>query len=128
MRAVENTIATVLILLAPLGLLYGWFFYLKRMRREPRSWRSLISVVSLSLVSIAVLLWPAMALLTPQADWGTGVGVGHQVQWVEACERAAFRTLLAALVLSLFGRPRLILPIAVACVGSALFWNFSTIP
>jgi hypothetical protein len=126
--ATENMIATVLILLAPVGLLYGWFFYLKRMRHEPRSWRKWITVVSLAVVSSVALLWPVMALLMPRADWGTGAGVGHQVQWVEAWHKPIFRTLLGALVLGLFGRPRLILPITVACVGTGLFWLFSTMP
>ena len=50
------------------------------------------------------------------------------MHWVDAWGRAALRILLAALVLSLLGRPRLVLPIVFACVGTALFWIFSNIP
>jgi hypothetical protein len=124
----ENIVATALILLSPIGLLYGWFFYWTRMRREPRNWRSWTTLASLVLASLAVLSWPVMALLMPHADWGTGAGVGHQMEWVEAWHKPIFRALLAALVLCLFGRLRLILPIVVGCVGAALFWVFSTMP
>ena len=128
MTTTENIFDSVLVLLAPVGLFYGWFFYLARMRHEAFGWRNGITVVSLALVSLVALSWPVMALLVPRADWGSGVGVEHQVHWVEAWHRPVFRTLLAALVLGLFGRPRLILPIAIACIGTALFWLFSTAP
>lgn len=72
---------------------------------------------SLALAWLAILSWPVMALLKPQADWRTGTGVGHQMEWVEAWHKPILRTLLAALVLCLFGRPRLILPIALGCGG-----------
>jgi len=123
----ENIVATVLILLSPIGLLYGWFFYLTRMRHEPRDWRSWITLTSLTLASLAILSWPVTALLAPKADWGTHVGVRNRLAWVEALQKPILRTLSAAIVLCLFGRPRLILPIAVACVGAALVWVFSTI-
>jgi hypothetical protein len=124
----SNLIATVIVLLAPVGLIYSWIFYSARMRREPTSWRHRATLLSLTLVSFVVLLWPVMALLMPRADWGSGLGVGHQVQWVEAWNRPIFRTLLLAFVLGLLGRPRLIGPIAVAVVGTGLFWLFSTMP
>jgi hypothetical protein len=126
--AAENLIAIVLVLLAPVGLLYGWIFFWTRMRHETWSWRTWVTVVSLALASLAVVSWPVIMLLKPQADWGTGVGVGHQVEWVEAWHRPIFRTLLAAFVLCFFGRPRLILPIAVGCIGTATFWLFSMMP
>jgi hypothetical protein len=124
-----NLVATILILLAPVGLIYGWVFYSTRMKAEARSWRKRATLLSLILVSLVIVLWPVtMVVLVPRADWLSGAGVGHQVRWMEAWERGAFRALVVALVLGLFGRPRLILPIAVACVGTALFWSFSTIP
>jgi hypothetical protein len=123
-----NFIATVIVLLAPAGLIYGWFHYLTRMREEPACWRNRTTLLSLALVSLVALLWPVMAALVPRADWGSGVGVSHQVEWVEAWHKPIFRTLVVALVLGLVGRPRLIGPIAVACVGTALFWLFSTMP
>jgi|ERR1017187_7613616 hypothetical protein len=124
----ENLIATVIILLAPAGLIYSWAFYLRRMRREPTKWRNRATLISLTLVSLVALLWPVMVVLMPRATWGSGLGVAHQVQWVEAWHTPVFRTLLVALVLALFGRPRLIAPMAVACVGTAMFWLDSTMP
>ena len=124
-----NFVATIIILLAPVGLIYSWAFYLRRMRREPTtSWRNRATLLSLTLVSLAALLWPIMMVLMPRADWGSGLGVNHQVQWVEAWHTPIFRTLLVALVLSLFGRRRLMAPMTVACVGTAMFWLFSTMP
>lgn len=128
MMAVENTIAVVIVLLVPVALLYCWFFYWTRMRLGPPTWRSRATLVSLTLLSLVVLLWPAMALLMPRADWGSGLGVSHQAEWVEAWHRPILRTLLVALIVGLFGRPRLILPIGVACVGAAIFWVTSTMP
>jgi tetratricopeptide (TPR) repeat protein len=63
---------------------------------------------SLALASLAVLLWPVMVMLMPRADWGSGVGLGRQFQWVESWHRPILRSLLAALLLCLFGRRRLI--------------------
>ena len=116
---VGNTIGIVLILLAPVGLVYSWFFYSTRMKKEPTGWRKRVTLLALALVSLVVLLWPVMVALAPRAD---------DVGWIESWHRPIFRTLVVALVLGLFGRPRLILPIAVACVGTAAFWMVSTMP
>jgi hypothetical protein len=124
----ENTIVTALILLSPVGILYGWFFFATRMRPEDSSWRNRISVFSLSLVSLVAASWPIMPGLMPHADWGTGAGVGHQMDWVEAWHKPVLRTLLAAMILSLFGRGRLIIPIVMGGVGIGLFWLVSTMP
>ncbi len=124
MRAVGDTIGLVLILLAPVGLAYSWFFYLTRMKKEPTGWRKGVTLLSLALVSLMALLWLVMVALAPRA----GGGVGVSQDWIESWHRPVFRTLLAALVLGLFGRPRLILPIAVACIGTAVFWMVSTMP
>jgi hypothetical protein len=120
--AAGNTIAIFLVLLAPVGLVYSWWFYLSRMKKEQAGWRKRVTLLALALVSLVVLLWPVMVALAPR------VGVGHQLEWIESWHRPVFRTLLVALVLGLFGRRRLILPIAVACVGTAVFWLVSTMP
>jgi hypothetical protein len=125
---VENDIAGVIALLAPVGLIYGWHFYFTRIRHEPAGWRNGISVSSLVLASLGGLLWPTSMIFAPKADWGNYVGVAQQVHFVEAWEKVAVRTLLVALVLCFFGRLRLIAPVVVACLGTTLFWLFSTIP
>jgi hypothetical protein len=123
-----NFIATIVVLSAPVMLIYGWICYFTPRSQEPVGWRGRATLLSLVLVSLAASLWLLMELRMPGADWRTGTGVGHQVAWVYAHARVALYALLVALVLSLFGRPRLILPIVVACIGTGLFWLFSTMP
>jgi hypothetical protein len=118
----------VVVLLAPLGLIYSWHFYLTQMNRESAGWRNRVTLLSLALVSLVALLWPVMFMLMPRADWGSGLGVSHQVEWIESWHRPILRTLLVAFLLCFFGRPRLIAPIAIACVGAAMFWISSTMP
>jgi hypothetical protein len=50
------------------------------------------------------------------------------MRWIEAWHKPILPTLLAALILGFFGRPRLIVPIIIACAGMSLFWIISTIP
>jgi hypothetical protein len=125
---IEGDIAAFIALLAPVGLIYGWHFYLTKIRREPATWRNRISTSSMVLASLGALLWPVTMILAPKADWRTYVGMAQQVQFVELWEKVAVRTLLVAFVLCFFGRPRLIVPTAVACIGTTLFWLFSTMP
>jgi hypothetical protein len=125
--SVNDVAEIIVVLLAPVGLMYSWHFYLTRMRRDA-GWRNRVTLLSLALVSLVALLWPIMGMLMPRADWGSGLGVDHQVQWIESWHRPILRTLLVAFVLCFFGRPRLIAPIAIACVGTALFWISSTMP
>jgi len=121
-----NVVATILVLFAPVALIYGWVCYFTPQTEEPPSWRGRATLLSLALSSLVIVLWPVMMVLMPGADWRSGVGVGHQVQWVSFWVRAVFRSLLAALVLGLLGRPRLIFPIVVGCIGTGLLWLFST--
>jgi hypothetical protein len=121
-----NVVATIFVLLAPVALIYGWVCFFTPVGEEPFGWRKGATLVSLVLASVVILLWPVMMVLMPGADWRSGVGVGEQVQWVSFWVRTVFRSLLAALILGLMGRPRLILPIVVGCVGTGLLWLFST--
>ncbi len=45
MSALEDTIITVIVLLAPVGLVYGWYFYFARMSKEPLGWCGWLSVL-----------------------------------------------------------------------------------
>jgi hypothetical protein len=123
-----NTVATILILFSPAGLVYAWVFYWIRMKTEPGNWRGHVTLASLVLASVAILLWPISRLLMPRADWQSWAGVRHQFEWVDSWEKIAVRILLIGFVLCFFGRRRLIMPIAVACLGAALFWVFSNMP
>jgi hypothetical protein len=123
---VESDIAGFVALLAPIGLIYGWHFYVTRIRLEATNWQNRISLLSLVLTSLGALLWPITMIFAPKADWGSYVGVPQQLHFVESWERVAVRTLFVAFALCFFGRPRLIAPVGVACLGTALFWLFST--
>jgi hypothetical protein len=126
--AVGNAIAILLVLLAPVGLIYAWVCYFTPADQEPIGWRRRATLLSLALASLAVVLWLETMFRLPGADWRTGAGVGHQVAWMYARTRVAFGVLLLAFVLNLFGRPRLILPISVACIGTGVLWLVSTMP
>ena len=121
-----NVVATILVLLAPVALIYGWVCFFTPASEEAFGWRKRATLLSLVLASVVILLWPVMMVLMPGADWRSGVGVGHQLRWVSFWVRSVFRALLAALILGLIGRPRLILPIVVGCIGTGLLWLFST--
>jgi hypothetical protein len=125
---IEMDILGLIALLAPVALIISWYFYFTRMRKAPPSWRDRVTLLSLALTSAVATLWPLMFMLTPRADWGSGAGVNYQVLWVESWHTPILRTLVAALILAPFGRPRLIGPLAVASVGTAIFWLGSTMP
>lgn len=128
MNRLENAVMVVVILLAPVGLIYGWFFALSRMETESPSWRNRISIAALSLISLVAFLWPFMRALAPRVDWSTGGGEHDLALWIASWNKLALRMLLAALVLGLMGRPRLIIPILFASVGMAFFWVMSYVP
>jgi len=124
---IANVVATILVLLVPVALIYGWVCFFTPVSEEVFGWRKGATLVSLVLASVVILLWPVLMVLMPGADWRSGVGVAHQVQWVSFWVRAVFRALLAALILGLIGRPRLILPIVagvsvLGCCGCSARW------
>lgn len=121
-----NFVATILVLLAPVALIYGWVCFFTPVGEEPFGWRKGATLVSLVLASVAILLWPVLMVSMPGAEWRSGIGVEHQFRWVSFWVRDIFRSLVVALILGLLGRPRLILPIVVGCVGTTLLWLFST--
>jgi hypothetical protein len=60
------------------------------------------------------------------AFWGSDFGL--QIQTAQTWTKVSVRICALSLVLSFFGRLRLIVPVACACVGTAVFWVMSTIP
>ena len=111
----------VVVLLAPVGLIYSWHFYLTQMNRESAGWRNRVTLLSLALVSLVTLLWPVMFMLMPRADWGSGLGVGHQVESASRCVHnlkghhrytLTFRPDGSGMTLTLLsGRPIFVLPL-----------------
>jgi hypothetical protein len=116
-------ILNTLIILAPFAWISGWWFGLKGTTQQPKSWQNWVSITSLGLVTVAGLLWFPAALFASRNGWAS-----EHVRTVQAWSGIAVLICAAALVLSLFGKPRLILPIVVACLGAASFWIGTTIP
>jgi hypothetical protein len=127
-RILANAIVVILLLLGAGSFVYCWFYCLKNMSWKSAGWRDRLTIFSLLLVSLAVLLWPVTFITMPAADWRTGAGVNEQVHWVTGWLVVVLGIVLVAAVLSLCGRPRLILPLVFACLGTGLFWFGSTIP
>jgi hypothetical protein len=114
-----------------IGLLcfaYSWVSLLKMSADKSSGWKDRISILALSMASVAVFLRFTMPAFWPAANWSTGVGVGEQVRFAELWTRICVRTCAAALLVALVGRPRFIVPIAVASLATASFWVMSTIP
>ena len=63
-----------LVLFAPVALIYSWYFYFTKMRRESAGWRNRVTLISLALASLAALLLPVMVMLMP-------VGVASMNAW-----------------------------------------------
>jgi H+/Cl- antiporter ClcA len=124
----DSFVEIAVFILTPAAIAYSWFFYLKRMHRIEQTWRCRVTFVTLILISLVVLAWPVMFAMFPKADWGTGVGIDHQMAYIEWWHKVILRTCAAALILSLFSRPRLIFPLVVSCFGIATFWLTSTAP
>jgi hypothetical protein len=124
---IENFVGTVIALLGPAALIYSWFFYMTKLRKESPGWRRRLTLVSLVLTTLGAALLPIMMVLEPKADWSSYVGVPRQVDFEASWERFAVRALAAGLVVCFFGRARLIAPLALASAGCILFWFFMTV-
>lgn len=125
MRLTNEIIEIGTIILTPICFVYGWWFYIARLHAHRREWRSIVSLVALSLVSLAVVLWPVMLACSPRPD-AFGPNYGVEYRYIEAWHRPILRTLLLASILSLFSKPRLIAPILISALGVAISWIGST--
>src|SRR5438874_10767865 len=111
------------VIFAPFAWGTSCWFGLKAITEEPKSWRNRVSICSLTIVTLAGLLWlPAALFLAHKRSGSNFFGTAHG--W------AAMAILICAcaLVLSLFGKPRLVTPIVFTCLGTASFWFGTTIP
>jgi hypothetical protein len=111
-----------------IGFASAWVSLFKRPENKFFGWRDCVSVGALSLASLAALLRIVLPGLMPAANWGTGAGVDAQIHVVQVLTKVSVRLCALALVVGLVGRPRFILPIALACFGTAVFWIMSTVP
>jgi hypothetical protein len=105
--------------LGPFAFLYAWLQYSKKLRKEAYPIRNRFTLASLALVSLAVVLWPICWVSIPKS-YSAAMHYGDT--WVNF---VVMPVCLVAAVLSLLGRPRVILPIVIACWGTVVFWAVS---
>jgi len=103
-----------------MGFGYSWLWLLKKSADKTFGWREWISVIAIGLATLAVVLRFAMP-----AFWPAALDMRYHAaqEWI----RVSFGLCDAALIIGLAGRPRLIVPIALASCGTAVFWVMSTI-
>ena len=123
-----NVVEIVCVVVTPVALGYSWIFYFKKMFKFEDNWRKRVTFTSLILVSFAVLAWPFMEIFMPSAGWSGGSIEARQVAYVLGWAKIVVWVCVAGLILSFFGRPRLILPMAVAYLGTAFFWIITSVP
>jgi hypothetical protein len=113
------------LIVAVAAFVYSWIYYFRKVAKSEVGWRKWVTLASLMLVSLSILAWPIMIVSMPHANWATGDGVGQQVAHAAFWIKASARICAAALLLCFFGKPRLILPIAISCIGVLFFWGLN---
>ena len=111
----------ILIGLAPFAWFASWWFGLKALERD-KNWRTRLSIAALSIVTIAAALW------FPAGLYASKHSISGNARTIDEFTAVAVLTCGFALILSLFGRPKLIVPIVVTCLGAASWWFGTTIP
>jgi hypothetical protein len=97
-------------------------FALKAIVENRNNWRARVSLVALSIVTLVGLLWLPAGFIAARHP-GTG-----KLRIIDELTAVAELIFGCALVLSLFGRPKLTIPIALTCLGVGGFWIGTTIP
>jgi hypothetical protein len=118
----ESILEIAVLVVTVAAFVYSWIYYFRKVAKSGAGWRKWMTLASLVLVSLSILAWPVMVFSMPHANWATGDGVGQQVAHAAFWIKASVRTCTVALFLCLFGKPRLILPIAISCLGVLFFW------
>ena len=113
------------VILTPFAWAAAWVFALRAILKEPKSWRNRVSIGSLGLLTTIGLLWLPVAVYSSGTESLAGAEFAAHLKNVQDWSRLAGRGCAVPLVVSLFGRPRLIAPVAIACIGTALFWFFT---
>jgi hypothetical protein len=108
-------------LLTPVAWFTSWWFGLKAIADDRKSWRTRVSIAALGITTLTGLLW------LPSAFYAARHGI-TSVPAIDKWTAIASLTCGFALALCLFGRPKLIIPIALTCLGTASFWIGTTIP
>jgi hypothetical protein len=121
LRTFWDILTVAIVIAGVIGFFYSWFRLIKAYRNKSFRGRDWVSLAAIVLVSVAVFLRILMPTL-----WGSDFGA--EVRFAEAWTRVSVRFCALGLLLGFLGRPRLIVPITLACLGVAVFWVVSTIP
>lgn len=112
-------IAITWMIASPFILAWGWVKFFKMPDRS--HWRSIASAVALASPILSGVVWFLLSFAahkyslshSPTAYWCIKVGL-----WIA----------IGGMIIGLAGRPRLLLFIIPASIGTVLFWFLSTIP
>ena len=114
------TVFNIIVLASPIALLWGWVRYLRL--RQASDWRLRASVVGLAAPLVSVGLWVVMIVVARANEWHTSNSAVHPLitvgMWIP----------LVGMLVGFVGRPRLILAIVPASIGTVLFWFGTTLP
>ncbi len=121
MNAFLDILTVAVVIAGVAAFFYAWFRLLKTSVEKLFSWRDGISMAAIALATVAVFLRFVMP-----AFWGSDFG--DQVRFADKWAAVSLKICALGLLVTFFGRPRLIAPIGIACVGTAVFWVMSTIP
>ena len=110
----RQSVISIHTVLAPIFLVWGWVQYLRVPNHS--SWRSHASVVGLSVPLLSVILGLVDRMLAHPVIGANSFTLAPRlspvVVWLP----------IVGMVVGLAGRPRLILPIVWASIGTVLFW------
>ncbi len=114
------TIISILVLASPLILLWGW---VRHFRFPTRSdWRSRASLIGLAAPVLSIAVWVLVLLVAWARGWHTSTPAVHHAitlgVWIP----------IVGMLLSLAGRPILLVAIVPSSIGTVLFWYSTTLP
>ncbi len=117
------TVAPIFGLIALLVWIWGWVKYLQAPNNA--GWRARASLVGLSAPALSVAVWIIVLLLAWRVGWPASKAdplIQHLTTfgglWIPAL----------GMVVGIAGRPRLVLAIVPASIGTVLFWFTTTLP
>jgi hypothetical protein len=116
------SLLNLFLILTPFAWGVACWFTVKGIAQDRNNWRTRTSFVALAIATVEGLSFLPVMMI-----------VGHHpgMQNVRALDADAAAAVVVggiALVVSFFGKPKLIVPIVLTCLGTASFWIAATIP
>ena len=113
-------IVNIIVFASPIALLWGWARYFRL--RQASDWHLRASAIGLAAPLVSIGLWVVMLVVALANEWHTSNSVVHRLitvgMWIP----------LVGMLVGFVGRPRLILAIVPASIGTVLFWFGTTLP